>query len=78
MPPKKSDNKKRAPSPKDRTKQIKYEGGFFHIAGSKSNAVRLKFKINTCPYFIKSMMCGSKSEVADPNPYDTATAAALV
>ena len=42
------------------------------------NALRISFQLYTIPHFIEMLKCGCKPKIVDPNPYDSATAAALL
>lgn len=69
MPPKKQPTQ---------SETVKYGVRYVAIPGSRMNALRIVFELKSTPHLIKMMQCGCAPKFEDRNPYDTATAAAIL
>ena len=61
-----------------KSETVKYGVEYKALPGSRMNALRCIVDLKTTPHLINAMQCGCAPKFEDPNPYDTAAAAALL
>ena len=69
MPPKKSASA---------SELMKYAVEYQPVVGAKMNSLCICFPLYTIPHFVKMLQCGCPPKIQDPNPFESAAAAALL